>query len=344
MKPQAEKVWEPPPGLTEAGPLEQALWRLRALLGDPIPTASLAFCFDQMAVLLATGMSLPDALQRAARSADPEMRRIADAVAPSLQRGARLSQALAPWRNRFPEIVLPVLEVGEESGTMEGAARRLASAFQLAAGIERKFRTAVYNPWLIILGLTLFRSITHLVPDAVTMLTEMVTTFLELGAAYLVARVLLRVFLQWQALRMAIDTVKLALPHAGTIFRNLAAARWARSFVTLWNSGVAVSYALEVSSRSALNARYERALLQAARQTRQGRTLRQSLAEADLLPRHLLDIIGTGEESGQLGAALERFVTLMEEEAYTRAVQEFMLILTAGQILLIVIAVVGVMR
>jgi len=206
------------------------------------------------------------------------------------------------------------------------------------------FRTAVYNPWLIILGLSLLQGIMHLVPDVLTMVEGMLVTGLELSAVYLAARLALRLLFQWQPLRMAVDTLKLALPHAGTIFRNLAAARWARSFTTLWSSGVAVSYALEVSSRSALNARYERALRQAARQTRQGWTLRQSLAGADLLPRYLLDMIGTGEESGKLGDALDRFVTLMEEEAYTRAAQEFMFIITIGQILLIVIAVVGVMH
>jgi hypothetical protein len=111
--------------------------------------------------------------------------------------------------------------------------------------------------------------------------------------------------------------------------------------VTLWASGVAVSYSLEISSRSALNAYYERGLRQAARQTRQGVSLSDSLACIQLLPKYLLEVLAAAETAGDFGG-LERFATILEDEAFTRASQQFMIGVAAGQIFLIIILVTSV--
>ena len=313
-------------------------WRLRPLFGDTIPRAALGAFFGHVAALLGSGAAIDTALTRAARMSDPELQWISARIAPSLQRGVRLSVALAPYKNRFPEIVLPVLEVGEVAGTMEGAAWRLERAFAQSAALDRKIAHAVFSPWLAILGLSLFSVISGLSASLSAMLMKFAVTLATLTGYYLGGRLLCRLLFRWQALRLLVDTIKLAVPQMGTVTRNLAMARWGRSFATLWNSGVSISLALEVSSRSALNAHYERAFLRAARLTRQGKTLRDSLASTDLLPGYLLDILATGETTGNLGDSLERFATILEDEAFNKASQQFMTFVAVGQIILIVAA------
>lgn len=317
---------------------------MRRLLGEPIPLQTLAFFFDQFATLLATGMSSNEAFRRAAPPDDAELQAIAASVDAPLQAGVPLHSALLPYQARLPDIVLPILEVGEVSGTLEGAARRLAVAFSQTAAVERRFRTAVFNPWLVILGLSLTKSAMTPVDSSVQTATVALSAFLTLTLLFLSGRGILHLFSRWRGLRLAIDTIKLALPHAGTIFRNLAAARWGRSFATLWSAGVPVSYALEVSSRSALNAHYERALRQTAWETRQGRLLSDSLLPAQLLPVYLIDILRTGEMTGSLGTALEQFVRILEDEAFTRATQEFVVYVSIAKLVATVAAVVGILR
>jgi len=136
----------------------------------------------------------------------------------------------------------------------------------------------------------------------------------------------------WQPLRLAADTIKLATPHLGIVARNLAAARWGRSFATMWHAGVPVSQALEVSSRSSLNAVYEHAILRAASRTRQGMSLTDALADTDLLPRYLLAILRSGEMGGNPGRALEQIVITLEDEALTIGTQAFVTIVTVVKI------------
>jgi type II secretory pathway component PulF len=316
---------------------------LRRWLGEPIPAQTLAFCFERFATLLNTGMPINEALRKAAPSDDRELTTICTAVEGPLRSGVPLHRALLPWQSRLPEIVLPILEVGEVSGTLDNAARRLAGAFSQTAALERRYRTAICSPWLIILGLTLYTTAMHPQP-ALQMLAGAVVIYGQLALLYLAGRFALRFVYRWQGLRYAVDTVKLALPHMGTVMRNLAAARWGRSLATLYNSGVPISTALEVSARSALNARYERAILSAAAQTRAGRTLAESLVTAQLLPGQLLQVIATGEMTGNLGLALEQFAGELENEAFTKATQEFVFIVSVGKLILMIAAVVAVIK
>jgi type IV pilus assembly protein PilC len=309
------------------------LWRLRVLFGDPIPQQALGRFFDILASLLATGMPFAEAIQRAAEGTDGEWESICAAIVGPMRAGIPLSRALAKWKHRLPEIVLPILEVGELSGTLESASRRLAYAFQQGASIERRIRYSVFDPKLII-GVLVLDTVAHgFAPTLPAMLQQALESLFHLILLYVIGRLLVRIAFRWMPLRLAVDTIKLALPSVGLTLRNLAAARWARSFATLWNCGVPISTALEVSSRSALNACYEKALRRAALETRRGSTLYDSLCKTELLPNYLLDIIRTGEMSGSLGTSLDHFATQLEEEAFAQATQQFVILLLGGQIL-----------
>ncbi len=316
----------------------------RSLLGYTIPQKTLGLFFDSVAVLLHTGVSLPQALLRSSLLGEPELRQVCEAVASALDRGASLADAFRRHAHRFPPLVLPLLEVGEMSGSLEAASRRLAYNFNAGAAMERRFKTDVFNPWLIVLALGLLRGFQMINQPFLDILRAVASTLFTLAMWYLGGRLAVRGLMSWPWLRLQVDTVKVALPHMGTVVRNLAAARWARSFATLWGAGVAISPALEVSSRSALNAYYERAIQRAARETRHGRPLHESLGGTQLLPACLIGILATGEMSGNLAEGLERLAADLEDEAFHRASQEMMTMVVAGEVVLAFVMLAVVMR
>lgn len=323
--------------------------RVRAAFGYTIPKQTLAFFFDGLAVLLKAGQTLPEALTIASRSIDPELKQMCATIVPRLRRGESLVDNLRPYAGRFPEIVMPIIEVGEVGGGMEGSARRLADSFTQSIGVEREFKYGAFDPWLVIIMMTIVQMVhliiltlgagqnATLVQDAVSVAIGTVLGFLFLAAVYLGGRLAARYLWRWRGLRLLVDQIKLAWPRLGLVTRNLSAARWARSFAVLWRAGVQISFALEVSSRSALNAYYEDALLKAARRTRAGTSLYQSLVETHLLPANLMAIVGTGETTGNLADILELHATEMEHEALQRAMQEMNTNVLLGQIILMLI-------
>jgi len=327
--------------------------QIRSLLGFTISGESLAIFFDGVSVFLRAGRSVGDTMLREATSGiDPELRRICAAIAPQLSHGRSLCSCLRPYERRFPPIVMCVLEVGEVSGGLADQAQRLADMFKQTNSFERKFRFGVYDPRLVLLVLCLLQSV-HLMISEVTstgpnhsmgvmtfsVVAGVIETAVVLTSAYFGGRVVMAQVYRWQGLRYFVDTVKLALPRLGVISRNLSAARWARSFAVLWAAGINISTALEVSSGSALNARYERALRIAARQTRQGMPLSQSLAGTELLPAYLLGVIKMCETAGSMDNSLLILAAEMERDALCRSVEEMNRFVIYGNVVVMLVAV-----
>src|SRR5579884_2648825 len=78
------------------------LWWLRRLFGDPIPQEALARFFDQTALMLASGLSIPEAITRAALTSDPEIQQMVAVASGPVAAGMPLHRALRPWQDRLP--------------------------------------------------------------------------------------------------------------------------------------------------------------------------------------------------------------------------------------------------
>lgn len=308
------------------------IW-IRRILGEGISTASLGFFCDQCAVLIGAGMPFGQAIERASQVGDPEIVQIGRALSPVLAAGMPISEAFERFSGRLPPIFLPLLKVGEASGTLQAAFQRLANSFRRDAGFEYRYQYEVFNPWLVIFAIA-FYSIWNPSQEGgvVGMAQTAATTLLKLAVFFILGRWIARLLARWHPFRMAVDTIKLAIPVMGVVARNLAAARWSRSLATLYNAGVPVSQALEIASMSALNAHYERALQHAAQRTRRGQSLSESLAGTELFPERLISVIAVGEGSGHLGDAIDHFASILEAEAIAVANRSFMAITVAVQI------------
>src|SRR5262249_178207 len=107
---------KPPRGMTRhmTEALHQwVVWQMRVLFGDPIPKQGMGRFFDQLALLLHAGRSIPESIVLASRTGGLELQHICNAAARPVSAGVPLYRALTPWKDRLPEIMLPVLEVGE---------------------------------------------------------------------------------------------------------------------------------------------------------------------------------------------------------------------------------------
>src|SRR5438067_13503774 len=89
----AEKAARPAAGRL-AEWIQNLAWRLRIVLGEPIPSGELARFFERLAIMLRAGMEVPEAIRTAAYRSEPELRAMMDAAAIPIGRGAPLHEAL----------------------------------------------------------------------------------------------------------------------------------------------------------------------------------------------------------------------------------------------------------
>jgi type II secretory pathway component PulF len=316
-------------------------WRLRTLFGVPIPDWYLGLFCEQCSALLHAGVSIPESLRKAAAFTDPELQEIVAKIIPPISLGSPLSEALRPYARRLPPITLPILEVGEATGGMDGALKRLADAFLKQASFEGRYKFQVYNPWMtmVIIALQSVVAYTSEITDRYTstfatvlhVVFVVLRSLLSLICFYILGRITFSYFNQRPRPRYFIDTLKLALPYVSTVSRSIATVRWARSFVTLWEAGIPISQAIEIAARGALNAHYERILLKVAADTRRGRSLAASFEDTGLLPPVLLMVMTVGEETGNFGQSLGMFLDRLEEDALDTGVKAMMAVSIMSQ-------------
>jgi len=143
--------------------------------------------------------------------------------------------------------------------------------------------------------------------------------------------------------RYAIDSWRLHLPQAGTIYLNLALARFARILGTLLHSGIPILQGLRIAKDSTGNLVLSKAIEEAAENLTQGERLAAPLGASKYFPKDIVEMVAVGEESNQLEKVLLDIANGLEKrtsrqlELFVRLLEPVMLLVMA-LITLVVVA------
>ena len=110
------------------------------------------------------------------------------------------------------------------------------------------------------------------------------------------------------------DSLVLKIPGIKTIVKKVAVARFARTFSALMGAGVAVLECLEVTSRAVGNTLYTEALLEAAKEVKNGKALSAVIEKNELFPAIVGQMLAVGEETGQTDTVLVKVADFYEDE------------------------------
>jgi type II secretory pathway component PulF len=116
-------------------------------------------------------------------------------------------------------------------------------------------------------------------------------------------------FIWWSgtpAGRLRVDGWRLRLPGAGTIYLNLALARFTRILGTLLHNGIPILQALKIGKDSTGNRVLTNAIEQAAENVTAGVSLAAPLAACKHFPRDVVEMVAVGEESNRPAGYFQR--------------------------------------
>jgi len=115
-------------------------------------------------------------------------------------------------------------------------------------------------------------------------------------------------------MQFAMDRLVLRLPVFGVIIRKAVVARFARTLSTMFGAGVPLVDALESVANASGNRVYQNGILKVRNEVSTGRSLEQSMSESNLFPSMVLQMVATGEESGELELMLMKVAEFFERE------------------------------
>ncbi len=298
-------------------------------------------------------------------AANPVMQRMLLAVADDIQGGLSISKALAKHPRLFSSFYCNMVLAGEESGRLEQTFEHLAAYIERSHAVTSKAQHALVYPAFIIatfIGVMVLMLV-YVIPKLTGMIREAgaqipIYTRIVMGISDFFVNFGVYVFfllagivaaLWWYARtpsgRDYFDNLKVGIPVVGSLYRRLYLARIADNLSTMLESGIAIVQALDITAATVENVHYNRALLKAREDIKNGASISGAFSSHPEIPQIMVQMIKVGEETGELGNILQtlsRFYNREVEQAVDTMVgliEPIMILLLAGGVGVLVASV-----
>lgn len=288
----------------------------------------LAFFFHQFGTMLHAGVPIVQTLDTlAGQSRSPKLAQVIREMKEHAGAGRPISSGMQRYPEVFSPVILSLVRAGEEGGFIDGALALVARYLDQEIQLRNLYRRVTFYPKLQIAASIVIILATNLIIASLgkegglaSPLTTL-STWIWLGPLIVAAFLFYRVGLANPRMKYNWDTIGSNLPYLGTTLRQLAMARFGRAFGALYKGGVPVNRALTLAADACGNEYLRARMYPATRALEGGAGISETLRDTAAFSPVVLDMIQTGETTGNLDQMLGKMSDYYEDEASTRATQ-----------------------
>lgn len=292
----------------------------------------------QFFTLLKAGISLFKSLEIIiTQTKNKELKYVCEIIKSELLEGSSLADSMKLFPNIFPDFFVSLIAVGEARGNLDESFSKLAEYLDKKRELQNKIVNAIIYPAILIsLGLVVVSiMITVVLPKFMTIFTQneiqlpFLTRMVINGSNFIVSNFLILLFIfatlgTWAAVRyrtragkFLYDRVIIKTPIVGPIMYNIAIIRFSRTLGILYGSGIALITSMEMARDIMGNTFLSSFINYAIQSVKDGKGIASPLNESGQFPPILVEMLGTGEETGTLETlALEAADFLDNETEY----------------------------
>lgn len=301
-----------------------------------VRTQEMAIFSRQLAALLKAGLPVVQALATLRVQCDNKyFASILEDIEDSLhQEGGALADAMAKHGRVFNPVFRGLIRAGEEGGNLVIVLQNLADHLSKSTKLRGQVISAfIYPSFILFLGIAavfvlmtfvipqfdeLFMSLGQQLPRPTQILLKF-SNFLGqwwliilgvLGALVMVLVAAIRK----TAVRLWVDEIALRLPVFGQLILKIEVSRISRTLGTLLRSGVGILEALRITRETVGNTAIQAVFPDVVRGVAAGDGVAETLEKSNRFPPMLINLVHTGEETGELPAMLGELAELYEEE------------------------------
>ena len=288
-----------------------------------------------LSLMIKSGMPINEAIAILVTEHKGLFKRILQHVLASIEGGNHLTDSLAKYPRIFDKFFISMVQIGEESGSLEQSLVNLALHLRKSHELRSKIQSALLYPAIVVsamvgLGLTLaifvlprlttlFASLGSDLPLSTKILlntSNFLTRYWNLTIIYtaiavvimLIARKVMptKLFFHWAALHIPIV-------HRFGLVLNLSG--FCRAMSLLLQSGITVDKALEIVQGNLSNIYYQRDVAFFLQQVKKGESLGESMKRTPKrFPGLVSKMIKVGEQSGNLAETFAYLADYYEED------------------------------
>ncbi len=301
-----------------------------------VSSKELSLFTRQFSVMLDAGLPLVQCL---AILADQQEKKVfkdtLEQTRTDVEAGATLADAMRKHPKVFDDLFVSMIAAGEAGGILDVILQRLSVFLEKIVKLKRGIVSASVYPTIVILVAviivfvimifvipvfaTLFEGLNAPLPLP-TRIIMSISSFLSQFIIWILLAIGLGIFgmrsyYKTDSGRLAIDRVILAIPIVGTVIRKVSIARFARTLSTLLSSGIPILDGLQITAETAGNRVIKNGLTQVRREVEEGKTLADPMRKVKVFPSMVTQIVGVGEQTGELDQMLSKLADYYEDES-----------------------------
>ena len=303
-------------------------------LGKPKAKDMAVFC-RQFVSILRAGVSVASVLSMLGQqTGNKKLRAAIREMQADVEKGEALATSMRRHPKIFPAILVNMVAAGESSGNLEESFRQMELYFDRSKRTKSKVTSAMIYPCVLIVVMivVLIVMMTKIIPNFLKTFEEMDAELPKLTqgvmavcewfeswwwvpllvlVALIVGGILFhrtnkgRHFFGWLARKT---------PVVGNLTVKTACATFCRTMEVLIGSGLTLTDSMDLAASNMGNIYYLEAIRDARALVAEGTPLRESLVRTGIFPPMVSNLVGVGEETGDLQSMMGKVADYYDEE------------------------------
>ena len=303
-------------------------------LGNPKAKDMAVFC-RQFVSILRAGVSVASVLAMLGQqTGNKKLRAAIREMQADVEKGESLATSMRRHPKIFPAILVNMVAAGESSGNLEESFRQMELYFERSKRTKSKVTSAMIYPCvlIVVMIIVLIVMMTKIIPNFLKTFEDMDAELPKLTqgvmavcewfeswwwvpllvlAALIVGGVLFhrtdkgKHFFGWLARKT---------PVVGNLTVKTACATFCRTMEVLIGSGLTLTDSMDLAASNMGNIYYLEAIRDARALVAEGTPLRESLVRTGIFPPMVSNLVGVGEETGDLQSMMGKVADYYDEE------------------------------
>jgi type II secretory pathway component PulF len=293
-----------------------------------------------------------------------KIRNVAKEIRRQIMAGSTFADTIAKYPYIFGQIYIGLSKAGEDSGELEKTLERLLELLKKEAAIRSKVvGTLIYPAFVIILAMVVvtvmlvfvFPAFKGMFDEQGKTLPWITATLMGLGVFLKTYWVLIPVIfgtvifgtmflLRWEPSKRIIDKYVLRIPLLCDLIQFSNFSNFIAVMQVAYDAGVPIVDCLYLSNLTLTNFTLREKISKATNNVQQGQHLSMALKSTQVMPKMILFMIATGEQSGRLGEMLVQAIVYIDKkldiiiDTMTKMVEPIMLVVIGSIVLVLALS------
>ncbi len=316
-------------------------------------------------ILVQSGIPVIEALMFLENdAAKAKLRNIAKELRRQIIAGATFADTIAKYPKIFGQIYIGLVRAGEDSGELEKTLERLLELQKKEANIKSKvIGTLMYPCFVIVLAIVIvtimlvfvfpafkemFENLGKELPPITNFLMNigitLKTYWILIPIIFVSLAVTIYTAFTWQTSKRMIDKFVLKVPLLSALIEYSNFSNFVAVMQVAYEAGIPIIDCLYLSNITLTNHTLQMKLAEATTKVQQGQHLSLALRSVQVMPKMILFMIATGEQSGRLGDMLLQATIFIDKkldaiiDTLTKMIEPLMLIVIGSIVLVLALA------